>query len=229
MSWSGPEGAQGVAGLPSKEHVDDSIARALRGESYLDPEVLKIHGFATPTMRHLFSNLCHIKGATYLEIGTFCGATFVAAFNNNWIHAIGVDDFTQSFEETGVREQLHANVDEWKSTAAMVDFINFDCWQEPLMPLHHQSIDIYYYDGNHSFENQSRALPAFFDHLSNHFLFIVDDTNWKDVSMGTAAGFAALEGKVKIEQNWRLTGEQSSSDDPTWHNGLDIYLCSKVK
>lgn len=209
-------------------HIANSIERALLGQSYLDPEILKINGFATATQRHLFSNLCHIEGLTYLEIGTFCGATFVAAFNNNPIHAIGVDDFTQPFEQTGVREQLEENLNLWKSSASMVTFIDHDCWQSPLLGLKHKAIDIFYYDGEHSFESQSKALPVFFHLLADRFIFIVDDFQWDDVARGTKLGFEALAGHVTIEKEWHLNGERMH-DDPIWWNGVAIYLCSKVK
>lgn len=214
-------------------HIAESIKRALLGQSYVDPEALKIHGFATATMRHLFSNLCHLDDITYLEFGTFCGATFVSAFNNNPIHAVGIDDFTQPFEETGVRQQLADNLNRWKDTAKTVQF--FDCNGFDLstgerglgavMPL---PIDIYYYDGEHSFDNQVRALPAFFEMMADRFIFIVDDFQWADVEKGTQTGFDALSPRLKIEHEWHLNGERPN-DDPIWWNGVAIFLISKVK
>lgn len=209
-------------------HISDSIKKALLGESCLDPEVLKIHGFSTPTMRHLFNNLCNIEGATYLEIGTFCGATFCAAFNNNPIHAIGIDDFSQPFEEKEVEKQLTENLERWKGTAKRVQFFNEPCFNMAGALLKNP-VDIYFYDGEHSYDSQVRALTAFFDMMADRFIHIVDDTNWDDVSRGTADGLKALEPYVKVEQEWHLTGDVSRSDDKIWHNGVKIYLISKVK
>lgn len=216
-------------------HVAHSIQRALLGQSYLDPEVLKIHGFATPTIRHLFSNLCHHDGLIYLEVGTFCGATFVAAFNNNPIAAVGIDNFSQPFDQTGVKEQLYANFERWRLTAGAASFIDGDAFKIPFSDLP-GGIGIYYYDGEHSFESQAKALPHFFSLMADKFLFIVDDFQWEQVERGTKAGFAELmtaeyliEPMVKIEHEWHLHGEdRTRNDHPIWWNGVALYLCSKV-
>lgn len=208
-------------------HIAKSIERALRGESYLDPDVLEIKGFATPTMRHLFSNLCHIKDLVYLEIGAHCGASFVSAFNNNPIHAIGIDDFTQPFNEPDFRQQLADNLNRWKDTAKKVDFYDTDCWKldRDLLPW----VDVFYYDGEHSYASQARALPAFVEQMSPNFIYIVDDFQWDDVKRGTEDGLKALHPYIKIEQEWHLQGEDGRNDHPIWWNGLAIYLISKVK
>lgn len=209
-------------------HIAESIGRALLGESYLDPDVLKINGFATSAMRHLFSNLCHVKDAAYLEVGTLCGATFVAAFNNNPIHAIGIDNFSQPFDQTEVRRQLRENIERWSGSAKSVEFKDVDCFANVPAESFGRPIDIYYYDGEHSYDNQARALPAFFHVLADQFIHIVDDFQWDDVKRGTEDGMKALHPYLKIEQEWHLDGERMH-DDPVWWNGVAIYLCSKVK
>lgn len=212
-------------------HISESILRALRGESYLDPEILKIHGFATPTMRHLFSNLCHIESASYLEVGVFCGATFFAAYNNNPITAQGVENFAQPFEETNVREQLESNFDRWWKSGGGLCQIEFKDvfkieWHPEILDIRY---NIYFYDGEHSYESQAKALPALFDMMADTFLYIVDDTNWDDVIRGTDAGFETLGSRVVVEKTWNLSGLKSRSDDEIWHNGMAIFLCSKIK
>lgn len=218
-----------ITELIVKSHIALSIKKALDGVSYLDPAVLKINGFATPTMRHLFSNLCHIDRLTYLEIGTLCGATFVSAFNNNPVHAIGVDNFTQPFDQTGVEGQLAENLSRFSpGVGGDVDFINHDCWKDPLFVVEHKPVDIYYYDGEHSYASQARALPAFFDKLADRFIHIVDDFQWDEVKAGTEDGLKSLVPYIKIEEEWHLNGERMH-DDPIFWNGIAIYLCSKVK
>jgi hypothetical protein len=56
-------------------HVNESIERAYRGESNLNPAVLGIKGFSTTTQRHLLNNIAS-KLDFYLEVGLFRGATF---------------------------------------------------------------------------------------------------------------------------------------------------------
>lgn len=214
-------------------HIDQSIARALKGESWLDPEVLKIHGFSTPTMRHLFNNLCHLEDIAYLEVGVFKGASFVAAFNNNPIRAFGIDNFAQDFSQKGVRDQLADNLNRWKHTARAVQFVEDDCFEvakraECLSAEAHPGFDIFCYDGHHDFTPTSNALPSFFHLLADRFIFIVDDFHWDSVSSGVQMGFNALAGRVNVERQWTLSGNRAQ-DDKIWWNGLAIFACSKIK
>lgn len=222
------------------EHINSSIARALKGESQLDPEVLKIHGFSTPTMRNLVNLLCNIDGIRYLEVGCFCGASLIAAFNNNSITAIGIDDFSQDFSQKNVREQMMANLAKWgKQDKGSLLFFESDCfvWAENYL-IHHTSevlgappvpnYDVFMYDGRHDTAPTARALPAFFDLLSDRFILIMDDYSWPSVWTGCEAGFEALADRCKIVQEWEMYG-QRRQDDAVWHNGLAIFLCEKIK
>lgn len=212
------------------EHIDNSIARALKGESHLDPEVLKIHGFSTPAMRHLFNNLCHIKGFAYLEVGVFKAASFVAAFNNNPIHAIGIDDFSQDFSQRNVREECLENIEKWKHTADFVRFFEGDCFvlAKDACKDERAKFDIFTYDGHHDTLPTAQALPAFFNLLADRFIYIVDDVHWSTVSAGVQMGFETLAGRVNIEQEWKLRGKRRQ-DDNVWWNGVSIFLCEKIK
>jgi hypothetical protein len=206
-------------------HVEQSIARALRGESALNKEVLEIKGFATATMRHLFNNLCHLPkpNSVYTEVGIFCGATFCAAINNNpTLMALGFEDFSQDFGGEKIKEQLYANVKRFE-TGKRFAIIEQDFFKA-IMPA---GVDIFYYDGHHDLEFQRKALPHIFNSLAPVFLFIVDDFSWESVSKGTQGGFAELVGRLKIEKTWVLTGEQKS-DDKTWWNGVFLAVCSKT-
>lgn len=209
------------------EHINDSIARALKGESWLDPEVLKIQGFSTPTMRHLFNNLCHLDNITYCEVGVFKGASLVAALNNNYFaRAVGIDDFSQDFSQGNIRSQLYANLSKWWLLPV---FQEGDCfeWAESA-DRSEQPFDIFCYDGHHDFEPTARALPAFFDLLADRFLFIVDDFHWDSVSGGVQMGFNALIGRFRPLEQWTLSGNKAQ-DDKIWWNGLALFLCEKIK
>lgn len=206
------------------EHIDASIACALRGESHLDPAVLDILGFATPTMRHLFNNLCNVEGLIYLECGTYAGATFCSAASNNPCRVTGMDNFSQAWHAgRDIRAEFMANRDRF---APGSQFLEGDCFNSPVPPALPR-IDIFYFDGDHTQEAQARALPHFFDRLSDTFLFIVDDYNWSQVQMGTYRGLEALTGKIHVIWSKHLTGE-IAQDDKIWHNGVALFLCKKL-
>lgn len=210
------------------QHVDDSIAKATRHQSWIDESVLSLTGFATGVMRRMVSNICHLPKANpaYLEVGLFGGATFCAAMSNNpTLTAIGVENFSQPFGKEGIRQELEANIEKYRLNARFAKLINSDCFTVRMaeIPL---PIDVYYFDGEHSFESQAKALPYYFDALAPLFVFMVDDAHWSSVHEGTIAGFETLKDRVKIEKSWALDGVLPQ-DDPVFWNGMELFVCSK--
>lgn len=211
-----------------KVHVDLSIVRALRHDSAIDESVLALTGFSTGVMRRLVSNLAHLPkpNPVYLEIGLFAGASICAAMSNNpTLTAIGIDNFSQDFGRPEVRAELHTNFDRYSQGALAASLRDADCFT--VDPATLPKADIYFFDGEHSQDSQMRALPHFLPALNSPFIFIVDDSNWIPVSEGTRLGFQNLRKQVRIEHHRHLTGARPN-DDPIWHNGVDIYVCSKL-
>lgn len=207
------------------EHIEQSIQKALRGESNLTEEELSIRGFSTPTMRHLWNNLCNTGSPlTYLEAGLYCGATFCSSFNENTV-SIGIEDFSQDFGVPTVKDELAENFKRFnpKAKDAHVFDINFFEANKLIYPF---PIDIFFYDGNHSEEFQAKALPHFFDNMADRFIYAVDDFNWPDVFNGTNKGLNELADKITVERVWTLRG-YNLQDDPVWHNGIALYLIKK--
>ena len=207
-------------------HINDSIERALSGNSNLTPDQLNVRGFSTSTIRRLFNNLCNIEG-TYLEVGLFCGATFISSFNQHLV-AIGIEDHSQDFSEGFdlVKRELKENVDKAANRAKEVKIHYADCFKidKSILP---DNIDIMFWDGEHTLENQSKALPHFFDKLAERFVVVTDDYNWADVETGTNIGMQSLKDKMAIENCWVLRGYQLQND-PVWHNGVHILLANKI-
>lgn len=205
------------------EHINLSIKRALEGQSNLSQSQLAVRGFSTPTIRRLFSNLCNIEG-TYLEVGLYCGGTFVSSFNHNLI-SIGIEDYSQDFSVNTVKEELQINVVTHGDKAKSVQVIDVNCFSldKSVLP---ENIDIFFYDGNHAEEFQANALPHFIDKLANKFIYICDDFNWKEPFEGTNRALESLKDKVEIEYVQVLRGYYLQ-DDPIWHNGVAIYLINK--
>lgn len=208
----------------NKQHVNNSIEKALRGESNIDNDILSIRGFSTPTMRHLFNNLCNIKEGNYLEIGLYCGATFCSSFNKDTV-SIGIEDFSQDFGVNSVKSELENNFNINKNKAKDAHIFNSDCFDIDVLK-YPFGINVFCYDGEHSEENQARALPHFIDNMANTFLYIVDDTNWDQVIKGTMKGIMSLSDKIEVVDDWNLVGN-SISDDTIWHNGVRIFLINK--
>lgn len=213
----------------TKDHVDSSIARALKGQSGLDAETLAVKGFSTPTIRHLLNLLCSIPDSTYLEVGAwFGGSACAAACNNHHLTSYVVENFAQDFSATGVRDSLLHNLEAVRPKTGRLDFIELDCYDFDLA-LIDLPISVFFFDGEHGFESQAKALPHFLPVLRDKFVMLIDDANWDSVASGTRAGFAALDGQVIIEHEWYLHGPGKRSDHAIWWNGVFIFLCSQIQ
>lgn len=211
-----------------RKHVDQSIARALNHDSSIDESVLSLTGFSTGVMRRLVSNLSHLptENPVYLEIGLFAGASFCSAMSNNpRLTAIGIDNFSQDFGRPEVRAELTVNFDRYSPACREASLRDADCFSFDPKTL--PAVDVFFFDGEHSQDSQTRALPYYLDAMAPLFIFMVDDANWIPVSEGTRISFQQLRKKVRIEHHRHLSGAQPN-DDPIWHNGVDVYVCSKI-
>lgn len=213
----------------TKDHISSSILRAVAHSSGIHSRCLEIGGFSTGIMRRLFNNLLNYEGTkSYLEVGLYKGGTFcsaIDAIDDLW--AFGFEDFSQPFGDENVEMELAFNVSETRIGArSKIEVINQDFFQWVKNPNREYSkFDIYFYDGEHSREAQSWALPRAYPFLKDQFLFIVDDADWKDVHNGTWDAFHDLEDDVEILDMWELT--DGVPDGEKWHNGLALYLCKK--
>lgn len=205
------------------DHIEKSIERALAGQSNLTESELSVGGFSTPTMRHLFNNICNIKG-NYLEVGLWMGGTFVASFNKD-LTSIGIENYSQDFGVVGVKDILEANIGKHVGNAKEVYTHFTDCFtmDRSVLP---KDIDIFFYDGVHHEFEQAMALPTFIDNMADTFIFLVDDANWKQVFDGTNKGIESLKDRINVDKVWALRGYQLEND-PVWHNGVLVYLINK--
>lgn len=207
----------------TKEFINEAINKSLAGEANIGETELALAGFSTPTIRRLISNLCE-GASTYLEVGIWGGATFCSSFNKN-LTSIGIENFSQDFGIPNIKNLMEKGVEELKHKSKEVVLHYEGCFDFDINKLPN-NIDIYFFDGNHSFESQAKALPYFIDKMAKTFIFIVDDTSWDAVAKGTDAGLHELRDKIEVEMAWPLRGYHLQ-EDPIWHNGVNIYLVNK--
>lgn len=208
------------------EHINASITRALKGESGLDPETLAVKGFSTPTIRRTINNLCALPASAYLEAGAwFGGSACAAACNNRHLISYVIENFAQDFSATNVRETLLCNLEIVRPKTGRLEFIEKDCYDFDLA-LIDTPISVFFFDSEHSFESQAKALPHFLPVMRDRFVYVVDDFSWEDVRSGCRLGLNELRGKITIEREWVLTGKRAQ-DDPIWWNGLYLALIAQ--
>jgi hypothetical protein len=211
-------------------HVKQSVEAAMQSRSKLPRRVLDLEGMSGDKTRHLYNNLCSLPGVNYLEIGTWKGSSFVSAvYGNDLIgSAFCVDDWSEF--DSG-RRDLQANIDQFlPDSKEKINVVEKDCWTltEKDVPV---PIDVYLYDGHHSYASQKRAITDMVPFLADCAVVIVDDwyCDWVDVKKGTLDGLveSGLHVHYEVELPSTPVTAFHQRGDNFW-NGCAVFVCEKV-
>lgn len=192
------------------QHMFDSIKLAEKESSKLHGDVLNVRGMIGIKIRHLYNNICSMKGARYLEIGVWQGASTCSAMFNNNLEGIAIDNWS---EFGGPKKAFIKNFEKYNQR---MEFIEGNCWE--LDPNLLGKFNIFMYDGNHDYQSQYNALPYYLPCLEDQFIYMVDDWKYKKVHQGTMDSIR--DNKLKVHTKMVMEGEG-------WHQGLGILVLSK--
>lgn len=210
-------------------HIDQSIEKALRGESQLTEKELAIRGFSPPTQRHLW-NLLASNARSYCEVGLYGGASLASACKgNSYLTVYAIDNLSQNFGDPSIFTHLKENMEESKKEVRHFQFHEEDFFEMDLSPLLADPVDLAYYDGVHTPEAQGAALPHILPYLDDVAVVITDDAGWRDAvyipTMNTVNRLKD-EGKIKVHKDWYLS--DGIPDGPRFHNDISILLIEKL-
>jgi hypothetical protein len=207
------------------EHLEKCFDLAYAKQSNVDSGILEIDGATGEMTRHFYNNLLTMKGARYLEVGTYKGSSVCAAMCNNTAKVVCVDNWS---EFDGPKEEFLANYKKYKGKNDAT-FIEQDCFTLDTANL--GKFNIYMYDGNHSSDSHYKALSHFIPCLDDTFVFIVDDWNWDQVRNGTLDAIRDLGLSVLWKKEIRLTNDGSHTEvneaKATWWNGIFVCVLQK--
>ena len=177
----------------------------------------EIEGLATPNTLALVHHAVSLlePGETYVEVGTFRGASLIAALlGNEDKEAVALDRFTmrdatlESLEDNLARFGLHG-----VPTVLVGDA--FELVRGGALA--GRSVGVWYYDAAHDYESQLEGLRMVEPYLVPGALLIVDDTDWDRVSR-------AIDDYVAAEPRARrilsLAGTEHGS--PQWWEGMQV-------
>ena len=120
---------------------------------------------------------CLPPGQAYVNVGVWHGFTFLAGlYNNPDKHCIGIDNFSQDFNQTSAREPFLARFEACRSARHQFlerDYREFFQQADQVPP-----IGVYVYDGDHSYRSQLEALTLAAPFLAPGALILIDDINW---------------------------------------------------
>jgi hypothetical protein len=194
-----------------KQAIDD--ANALKSKIN-DKTMKSLMGLSSPKVRHLLNNLA-AQSDTYLEIGSYLGGTLKAALcKNKHLYSVAIDNFSLMPNK---RQMFFDN-----TRNLNFNFFEEDCFSMDITKIK-KEIDLYFYDGEHSFESQYKALEYFYPILKDEFVYVCDDWAMKRIPNATFTAAKALG--LKVVENYNLLNESEANKD--WWNGIGCIRFKK--
>jgi Methyltransferase domain len=209
--------------------VKHSFDLALNDKSPLPSEICDIDGMSGQKYRAFINHLVRSsRKPRYLEVGSWAGSTATAALSGNCASALCIDNWSQW---GGPKDQFFRNIKKVLSDKIQFEFIECD-----FRSVDYGSIgkfNIYLFDGPHEqadhYDGVVIAQPA----LTETFVLIVDDWNWRVVRVGTLRALAACRCQLECSIEVRTTLNDSVSSLPgkqtDWHNGYFIAVVRKAR
>jgi hypothetical protein len=175
----------------------------------------EIGGLARP------NNLALIAAATkalgdaesYVEAGSFKGASLIAASHGKQGDFVGIDDFSM---KKGSRDRLGENLAAFGCThATVLEGDVFDVLTDGALA--GRRVGVYYYDAAHEYEQQLDGLRLVEPYLTDEALLIVDDTDWDVVERAVDEYLAT---QPHAEDLLRIDGKSRGA--PHWWEGVRV-------
>jgi predicted O-methyltransferase YrrM len=184
----------------------------------LAPVLETVEGMATENKLRLLNFACSLlpREGLYMEVGTWKGATLVGALLGNSCRGIAIDDFSQ-FE--GTRAAVETSLASF-GLRDRVALIEGDYLAESVLAqLTPRSVDVYFYDGGHTYSDQFNALWRYERFLKDDAVVIVDDTSIGHVRRANR-DFGFLH-----SNEWSLKFDIPSPypKEPCWWNGVQVF------
>jgi hypothetical protein len=169
----------------------------------------------------------------YVNIGVWNGFSFFAGVVGTNSQAIANDSFlvyTGSIGYTGEEDRLRRDFgDAEKIFRGEFDrlcgerqkyFIE-DCWEflDSYTTRRLPKIGFYFYDGDHSLDNQIKALDKAESLLAEECVILIDDANDQSVQKANEQWFSTRPEFEKV-----IELRTPANGWPTWWNGLDLYV-----
>ena len=210
------------------KHIEDAIKFATDEDNVItETSVLDLsknswpHPMSTKHSQTLLNQLCKAKdNVNYLEVGILHGASYFAASFDNKGNFYGIDNWSKYKSS---QKTIEDNIQKYSSNDRNYHFLNHDCWDlEFLRKNINHKIDVFFYDGDHSYDSQSKVLTHFSEFLEDEIILIIDDyfceSIVKDVQGGTADTIKNSNFNIIKE----FTVKNKDKKNNMWHNGFYI-------
>jgi hypothetical protein len=164
------------------------------------------------------------EGETYVELGTYHGASLIAAMRGNeGRDFVAIDNFSMGpvsvrdrSNPPATREALEANLTRFRTDgAAIVEGDALELLERGA--LEGLRVGVFYYDAAHSYEAHLLALQLVEPYLAGRALLIVDDSDWEQVGRAIRD---YLAGQPRARRLIEIEG--AAADRPWWWEGVAV-------
>jgi predicted O-methyltransferase YrrM len=183
-----------------------------------------IDGMSTENIRLVINELVKIfaKNGLYVEVGTYQGCSLLSAalFNPSTI-CYGIDNFSQFDHDNINKDILIKNIE--ISEVKNVRFYEGDYSEVIPAKFSEKSIDVYFYDGEHSYDSQISGLNIIKPYLKDTGIIIVDDASWPEPRKANNDWLKDNPEYSILELSIKNYDIEKNCNNPYWWNGLSIF------
>lgn len=187
-----------------------------------------VPGLTSRKVQKFLNSICS-EANTYLEVGSYLGATAVAALDGNNLDAYFVDKWEeqiQAFRDDIVlppnsKETFIQNVKKYKGQNR-INVFQCDLFDVDLSEI--KPIDVFFYDGPHDYKTTSEAIEYYSKAFNKDCIVIVDDANFD----GVVAGAENAISKINCDVRYKKIILNDIESEEEWWNGLFIAVLSNI-
>jgi len=204
-------------------HVVKCIA-----ESGIPKVNINISGLTSSRVQTLLNAIAK-KSGSYLEVGSYLGATAAAVLYDNPIKAYFIDTWEEQIQPA--RDDLQTEKNDYNAFlenikpyigSSIIKTIKSDMLNVNLSEID-SKVDMFMYDGPHDKKSVSDAVKYYWSTLASEAVLIFDDANWDDVVIGAREGLNEI-GAYVVYEKLILNSEENPRE---WWNGLYILVIKK--
>lgn len=212
-------------------HVIQCFNKANTFDTKLPLEVFELEGMSGIKTRIFYNEICS-HANTYLEVGSWKGSSLISScYGNRNLHPYVIENWSMwggpkdEFTKLVEKFDIHPTIFE-------EDFGTFD----PVTKID-KKIEIYLYDGDHSYDAQYDAIKRMWPVLADECIVMIDD--WNDeqqVRKGTLDALRDL--KANVIEKFEIT--YTNDKFPVWRghtpmpvachefwNGIGVFIIKK--
>ena len=186
-----------------------------------------VPGLSSPRVQTLLNSIA--RGVdSYLEVGSYLGASLCAVLKDNTTYAVAIDQWQEQIQaqngtvtDSNNFQEFVKNVERYKGNS-QVQAINADLFAVDTSPMTN-TFSMFFYDGPHDKETTKNAVKHYWNTFRQETVLIFDDANWDGVVDGAREAINECEGYVTYEK-LMLNDEEDVS---AWWNGLYILVIAK--